>query len=129
MGISLTASRASVATLAFLASNSSVNTLDIFAPSCGKNACQNTCWGVFPNPVSCGPVLTLRTLTLGQNVPKQKCRGTAQNCSPADLKMWKVFSNICAGHIIILPHHKSRRKTLANRAFFRAKCSHISPAF
>ena len=72
------ASRASVATLAFLASNSSVNTLDIFAPSGGKNACQNTCWGASPNPAGCGPVLTLRALTLGQNVPKQKCRGTAK---------------------------------------------------
>ena len=71
-GHSLTASRASVATLAFLASNSSVNTLDIFAPSGGKNACQNTCWGASPNPAGCGPVLTLRALTLGQNVPKFK---------------------------------------------------------
>ena len=116
MGISLTASRASVATLAFLASNSSVNTLKIFAPSGGKNACQNACWGASPNPrrrkvrfvpfppcgengtrslapplptqpaslglrvdpIGCGPVLTLRALTLGQNVPNQKYRGTAK---------------------------------------------------
>lgn len=35
-GDALTASRASVATLAFLASNSSVNTLKIFAPGGGK---------------------------------------------------------------------------------------------
>ena len=35
-----------------------------------KNTCQNACWGVSPNPVVCGPVLTLRSLTLGQNVPK-----------------------------------------------------------
>jgi len=72
------ASSASVATLAFLASNSSVNTLKIFAPNDGKNACQNACWGASPNPVVCGPVLTLRALTSGQNVPKQKYRGTAK---------------------------------------------------
>jgi len=128
-GVSLTASRASVATLAFLASNSSVNTLKIFAPCGGKNTCQNACWGASPNPVVCGPVLTLRALTLGQNVPKQKCRETAQNCSTADQKKWKVFSNIRAGHIIVLPPQKTRLETLENRAFFRTKWSHISPAF
>ena len=36
MGISLTASRASVATLAFLASNSSVNTLEILRRAAAK---------------------------------------------------------------------------------------------
>ena len=50
MGISLTASRASVATLAFLASNSSVNTLKIFVPGRQQNAYQNACWGASPNP-------------------------------------------------------------------------------
>jgi hypothetical protein len=49
-----------------------------FAPGGGKNACQNACWGASPNPVVCGPALTLRALTLGQNVPKQKYQGTAK---------------------------------------------------
>ena len=115
---SLTASRASIATLAFFASNSSVNTLDIFAPSSDKNACQNACWGTSPNPAGCGPVLTLRALTLGQNVPKQKYPGTAQNCSPADRKMWKVFSNIRAGHIIVFPLKKRGWKPLKAGRFF-----------
>lgn len=74
----LTASRASVATLVFLASNSSVNTFKIFALCGGKNACQNACWGASLNPAVCGAVLTLRALTLGHFVPKQKCWGTAK---------------------------------------------------
>ena len=37
---------------------------------------------------------------------------------PGRLKMWKVFSNIRAGYIIILPPQKPRLETLANRAVF-----------
>ena len=71
----LTASRASVATLA------------IFAPLRGR---KNACWGASPNPATsgqvvpklwraapsvCGPTLTRRALTLGQSVPKRKTGG------------------------------------------------------
>ena len=90
---------------------------------------QSASLGLRVAPIGCGPVLMLWALTLGQNVPKQKCRGTAQNCSPADQKMWKVFSNIRTGHIIVLPPHETRLETIENRAFFRAKCSHISSSF
>ena len=58
-----------------MASKASVDTLAIFAR---PRASENACWGASPNPVGCGPVLTRRALTLGQNVPKQKRRGTAK---------------------------------------------------
>ena len=45
---------------------------------CIPGDCKNACWGASPNPVGCGPVLTCRALILGQNVPKQKRRGTAK---------------------------------------------------
>ena len=47
------------------------------------------------------------------------------------LKVKNVISILknSADWIIALPPHKPRPKTLANRAFFRVKCSHISPAF
>lgn len=67
MGISLTASRASVATLAFLASNSSVSTLKIFAPGGGKILAKMLVGESPQTRFVCGPVLTLRSLTLGQN--------------------------------------------------------------
>ena len=68
-------------------------------------------------------------LNFGTKCPKAEMLGNSFCCSPAGWKMWKVFSNIRAGHIIILPPQKPRLETLANRAFFRAKCSHISSAF
>lgn len=43
-----------------------------------EDVCKNACWGASPNPVVCGPTLTCQALTLGQNVPKRKSRGTAQ---------------------------------------------------
>ena len=85
-------------------------------------------WACAGPPIGCVPMLTLRAFTSGQNVPKQKCRGTAKSCSLADRKMWKVFSNIRTGHIIILPPQKTRLETLANRAFFRANV-HTSALF
>ena len=114
----LTASRASVATLVFLASNSSVNTFKIFALCGGKNACQNACWGASLNPAVCGAVLTLRALTLGHFVPKAEMLGNSKSCSPAGWKMWKVFSNIRAGHIIILPLKNRGWKPLQIGRFF-----------
>jgi len=39
--------------------------------------------GLRRDPIGCGPVLTLWALTLGQNVPKQKCRGTAKKLFPS----------------------------------------------
>ena len=107
-------------------------------PPCGENGTrslapplptQPASLGLRRDPIGCGPVLMLRALTLGQNVPKQKRRGTAQNCSPVNQKMWKVVSNIGAGHINILPPQRLRPKTLANRALFSSKCSHINNAF
>ena len=128
MGISLTASRASVATLAFLASNSSVNTLKIFAPGGGKILAKMLV-GSLPKPGCLRPGADAPFLNFGTKCPKVEMPGNSKNCSPADRKMWKVFSNIRTGHIIILPPQKPRLETLANRAFFRAKCPHIGPAF
>ena len=68
-------------------------------------------------------------LNFGTKCPKSEIPGNSKNCSPADRKMWKVFSSIYAGHIIILPPQKTRLETLANRVFFRPKCSHISLLF
>ena len=85
--------------------------------------------GSLPKPGWLRPGADAPGLNFGTKCPKAKMPGNSQNCSPADRKMWKVFSNIRAWHIIVLPPQKPRLETLANRAFFRAKCPHISPAF
>lgn len=85
--------------------------------------------GSLPKPGCLRPGADAPSLNFGTKCPKAEIPGNSKNCSPADRKMWKVFSNIRAGHIIILPLHKSRLETLANRAFFRAKCLHINPVF
>ena len=124
----LTASRASVATLVFLTSNSSVNTLKICAVR--RQKCLPKCLlGSLPEPSCLRRGADTPCLNFGTKCPKAEMLGNSFCCSPAGWKMWKVFSNIRAGHIIILPPQKPRLETLANRAFFRAKCSHISSAF
>ena len=85
--------------------------------------------GSLPKPGWLRPGADAPGLNLGTKCPKAETPGNSQNCSPADRKMWKVFSNIRAGHIIVLPPQKPRLETLKSRAFFGAKCSHITPAF
>lgn len=85
--------------------------------------------GSLPKPGCLRPGADAPFLNFGTKCPKVEMPGNSKNCSPADRKMWKVFSNIRTGHIIILPPQKPRLETLANRAFFRAKCPHIGPAF
>lgn len=81
-GDALTASRASVATLAFLASNLSVNTLKIFVPGRRQKCFPKCLLGSLPKPGWLRPGADAPGLNFGTKCPKAEMPGNSTKLFP-----------------------------------------------
>ena len=117
MGISLTASRASVATLCVFGKQFECEHTQDFCAG-RRKILANACWGVSPNPVVCGPVLTLRSLTLGQKCPKVEMPGEQQKTVPRCVRCGKHFAKLRVRKSYYHHHQNRCRKPLQTGPFF-----------